>query len=99
MGPLLLAGLAGLMVWVWWRPIPKDFQGDVFPRAYGLTFLALIAQNLIAQLVTGPRTAWNEVIFSIYYGLLFLLTAIILYYYHVMKGRSAVVTFLTATED
>jgi hypothetical protein len=81
-GPLLLAGLAALTAWVWWRPSPKGFQGDVFPRAYRLAWLVLITQNLIAQLVTGPWTAWNEVVFSIYYVLLFLLTAVIVYHYH-----------------
>ena len=80
-GPLLLAGLIGLGVWVWRRPSPKDLQGDVFPHAYWLAWLTLLTQNVIAQLVTGPWTAWNEVAFSIYYGLLFLVTAVIVYHY------------------
>jgi hypothetical protein len=66
---------------VWRRPSPKDLQGDVFPHAYWLAWLTLLTQNVIAQLVTGPWTAWNEVAFSIYYGLLFLVTAVIVYHY------------------
>jgi hypothetical protein len=79
--PLLLAALVALLVWIWWRPIPKVPSGDVFPHAYGLIWLVLITQNIIAQLVTGPWTEWNEVVFSIYYALLFLLTGVIVYRY------------------
>jgi hypothetical protein len=88
-GPVLLAGLAGVIAWVAARPLPKDFPEDVFPGAYRMAWLVLITQNLLAQLITGPWTNWNEVVFSIYYGLLFLLTAVILFHYHVIKSRFA----------
>jgi hypothetical protein len=88
-GPLLLTALIGVTLWVWARPLPKRVPENVFPRAYGLVWLMLITQNVIAQLVTGPWTNWNEAAFSIYYGLLFLLTAVILFHYHVLKRQLA----------
>ena len=44
-------------------------------------WLVLIVQNVIAQLVTGPHSQWNEVAFSIYYLLLFAITAMIVIHY------------------
>jgi hypothetical protein len=84
-GPILLAGLAAIAAWVWLRPLSKDFEANAFPRAHRVAWLVLIIQNVIAQLVTGPWADWNEVVFSIYYGLLFLITAVILYHYQVIK--------------
>jgi hypothetical protein len=86
-GPLMLVGLVALVVWIRSRPIPRGFQGDVFPYAYRLVWLVLITQNVIAQLVTGPHTNWNEVAFAIYYVLLFLLSAVILCHFQFMKVR------------
>ncbi len=84
-GPLMLVCLVALAAWIRLRPIPKGFQGDVFPHANRLIWLVLITQNVIAQLVTGPPTAWNEMVFSIYYVLLFILSAVILFHLHSMK--------------
>ena len=86
MGPLMLAGVVGIIAWIRWRPLPKDFGGDVFPHAHRLIWLVLITQNVIAQLVTGPLTSWNEVAFSIYYAGLFALTGVIVYHFRVIKS-------------
>jgi hypothetical protein len=87
-GPLMLVCLAALVAWVRFRPIPRGFQGDVFPHAYRLIWIVLLTQNLIAQLVTGPHTAWNEMAFSIYYGLLFLLSAVIVHHVQCVRSTS-----------
>jgi len=86
-GPLMLICFAALVAWVLLRRLPRDFQGDVFPHAYRIIWLVLITQNVIAQLVTGPPTAWNEMAFSIYYILLFLISAVIIFHYHFTKLR------------
>jgi hypothetical protein len=45
--------------------------------------LVLITQNVIAQLVTGPWTVWNEMAFKIYYILLMAISGTIIYHvYH-----------------
>jgi hypothetical protein len=88
-GPLMLICFGALIVWLLVRRIPRDFQGDVFPHAYGIIWLVLITQNVIAQLVTGPPTAWNEMAFSIYYILLFLISAVIILHYRFIKLRSS----------
>lgn len=85
--PAMLLTLAALIAWIRLRPVPRDFQGDVFPRAYRLMWMVLIIQNIIAQLVTGPPTVWNEVAFSIYYALLFIITGVIVFHYRVVKER------------
>ena len=86
-GPLMLVGLVAILWRIWRRRLPKAFEGDVFPHAYRLVWLMLIVQNVIAQLITGPWTAWSEVAFSIYYLVLFFLSAVILYHYHFLKTR------------
>jgi hypothetical protein len=55
-------------------------RGDVFPHAYRLVWLVLLVQNAIAQLITGPHSSWNETAFSLYYLLLFFLSAVILHH-------------------
>lgn len=80
-GPLFLVCLLTICGWVLFRPLPRSFRGDVFPHAQGLMWLVLIVQNVIAQLVTGPHRQWNEVAFSIYYLLLFAITAVIVIHY------------------
>ena len=85
MGPLMLAYIAVAVAWIRTRPLPKGFQGDVFPHAYRLIWLVLIVQNVLAQLVTGPHTRWEETAFSLYYVLLFALSAVIIYHFHFVK--------------
>ncbi len=83
----MLLGLLAILVRIWLRPLPKAFAGDAFPHAYRLVWLMLLVQNVIAQLVTGPWTVWSEAAFSIYYLLLFFLSAVILHHYHILKTR------------
>ena len=84
-GPLMVLGLVAILLRIWVRPLPKGFEGDVFPHVYRMVWLTLIVQNVIAQLVTGPWTVWNEVAFSIYYVLLFFISAVIIYHFHLQK--------------
>ncbi|MBX7072757.1 MAG: hypothetical protein K1X71_06375 [Pirellulales bacterium] len=85
LGPLYLLILLAICGWILWRPLPRSFRGDLFPRAYGLTWLALVLQNVLAQLVTGPLSAWNEFAFSVYYALLFAISAVIIVHYQYVK--------------
>ncbi len=86
-GPLLLVCLVIILVRLFRRPLPRSFQGDVFPHAYGLIWLVLIVQNFIAQLITGPHSSWPETAFSIYYLLLFFISSVIIYHFHYIKTR------------
>jgi hypothetical protein len=88
-GPLILLCMMAVAVRIRLRPLPKGFSGDVFPHAYPLIWLVLITQNVLAQLVTGPLSAWNEVAFSIYYVLLFLISGVIVFHYQRMKTGGA----------
>ena len=83
--PLLLLGLLAILVRLLWRPLPRDFRGDTFPHASKLIWVVLIVQNVIAQLITGPHSSWLETAFSIYYVLLFLVSAVIVYHFHWLK--------------
>ena len=80
-GPLMLCGLAWLIFRIRKRPVRPGFAGDVFPHDYRIVWLVLITQNVIAQLVTGPYTVWNEMAFKIYYGLLWVISATVLYHF------------------
>ena len=86
-GPLLLVTLLAVLARLLWRPLPPGFQGDSFPHGYRLIWLVLIVQNVIAQLITGPHSSWPEMAFSIYYVLLFLISAVIIYHFHSLKLR------------
>ena len=68
------------------RPLPREFNQDVFPHAYRLIWLVLITQNILAQLITGPWSSWNEVAFAFYYLLLFAITAVIVHHYHCIRS-------------
>ncbi len=87
LGPVLLAILVAITVWSLVRPASRGPSARRFPHAYGLMWLVLVVQNLIAQLVTGPPTDWNEMAFSLYYILLFLLSAIIVFHYQTLRER------------
>jgi hypothetical protein len=86
-GPLMLLCLAAVIARIRSRPIPRGFEFDLFPHAYRLIWLVLIVQNLIAQLVTGPLGEWNEMAFSIYYALLFCISAVIVHHYHCIHSN------------
>ena len=78
------------------RPLPRNTRGDRFPRAYGLMWLVLIVQNVLAQLITGPLTQWNEMAFSIYYVLLFAITAVIVIHYEFRRSSNEQLARLSA---
>jgi riboflavin transporter FmnP len=69
-----------LAFYIWKRPITND-KADLFPNAARIIWIVLIIQNVLAQLVTGPPTVWNEVIFNIYYVVLFLISAVIVHHH------------------
>lgn len=78
-GPTMLIGFALVGLWILLRP--RDSMKEVFPHAAPLVGGVIVVQNLIAQGITGPPSQWNETVFNIYYGLLFLVTAPILLHY------------------
>jgi len=82
---LLLVCLLAIVSRLLWRPLPRNFQGDTFPHSYRLIWLVLIVQNVIAQLITVPHSSWPETAFSIYYLLLFFISAVIIYHFHWLK--------------
>ncbi len=47
----------------------------------------LLVQNVLAQLVTGPWTSWNEVVFSLYYLLLFAISGVIVHHVDVVRRQ------------
>lgn len=85
LGPGLLCSLAWLIFRLRSRPIAPGFPGDVFPNDYRLIWLVLITQNVMAQLVTGPYSVWNETAFKIYYVLLLLLAGTIAHHFNCLK--------------
>src|ERR1044071_7905721 len=84
-GPVFLVALMAILIRLLWRPLPRNFQGDTFRHSYRLIWIVLIVQNLIAQLITGPHSSWPETAFSIYYVLLFFITAVIVYHFYIVK--------------
>jgi hypothetical protein len=91
-GPLMLVALAVIIVRLRRHLVPRDAEADLFPHAGRLIWLVLIVQNLIAQFVTGPLSSWNEVAFSIYYVLLFFISAVIVHHDAEMKRHPGMVT-------
>ena len=80
-GPLMLCCLGLIIVLIRRRPVPRGCTGDLFPHDYRLVWLVLITQNLIAQMVTGPHTVWNEMAFKIYYVLLLVISGTVVHYF------------------
>lgn len=70
--------------------IPRSSRQDAFPGAYGMIWLVFIAQNVLAQLVTGPllgpRASWIEVSFSLFYVVLFFVSAVIVFHFQFVKN-------------
>jgi hypothetical protein len=60
LGPVHLLGLLALLAWMLFRPLPREYRGNLHPHAYGLMWLVLIVQNAVAQLVTGPRRSGRK---------------------------------------
>ncbi len=88
-GPMMLLGLALLLIQMRLRPIPRQSGKDLFPHAYRLIWLVFITQNVIAQLVTGPHAVWDETVFSIYYLLLLAISGVIVFHFRVVKAHAA----------
>jgi hypothetical protein len=57
-----------------------------------MVWLMLIAENVLAQVVTGPlfgpKGSWIEFVFSALYVILFLLTATIVFHFQYVKSHS-----------
>ncbi|MFO0917488.1 MAG: hypothetical protein U0872_04135 [Planctomycetaceae bacterium] len=87
-GPIYLLGLIVFLVGILYRPLPRNFRGDRIPHAYGVMWLVLIVQNVLAQLVTGKHSNWNETVFSAYYLLLFFISGVIVFHYQSLRRRS-----------
>jgi hypothetical protein len=85
LGPAFLICLVAVALCILIRRLPRDYRGDSFPRAYGIIWLVLIFQNVIAQFITGPLSEWKEMAFNIYYVLLFAITATIVIHYDQMR--------------
>jgi hypothetical protein len=84
-GPLMLLVFIGIALWILVKPRARYLQGDRFPMAYGIIWTVLIVLNVIAQFITGPYTAWEEVAYNIYYLLLFLISVAVIYHYHFLR--------------
>jgi hypothetical protein len=86
---MLVCMLAGI-AWLLSTRLPRTFQGNAFPRASGIIWLVLIAENVVAQVVTGPvfgpRASWNDFTFNLLYLILFALTAVIVYHFQFLKS-------------
>ncbi|MCG3199121.1 MAG: hypothetical protein HUU16_20260 [Candidatus Omnitrophica bacterium] len=85
-GPLMLLAIAALAIRVWKTPHPSGHAGDPLPHSFFLVWLVLIVQNILAQLVTGPLSNRNELVFNIYYLVLFIITGAIITHYHFRKA-------------
>ncbi|MFO0946954.1 MAG: hypothetical protein U1D30_13575 [Planctomycetota bacterium] len=81
LGPPFIVILLILCLWALYRPYPRDFRGDSFPRAGWIIGFVLLVQFGISLLVTGPLTNWNEFVFVGYYLLLFVISALVTGYY------------------
>lgn len=78
-GPLLLIPL----LVIFWQALfrPDSAGGASWRRRTWLVWLTLLLANGISLLVTGPLSNWSEFVFAAYYGLLFLITVVIVLYY------------------
>lgn len=85
---MLVCLLAGL-VWFLSRRVPRSYRGDLFPHASAIMWLVLIAENIVAQVVTGPvfgpHARWDDFQFNLLYLILFALTAAIIYHFQFIK--------------
>lgn len=89
LGPAYLAALVAIAAWVLLRPRRAGPVGVRLSQAYALMWLVLIVQNAIGQLVTGPFSQWNEMAFSLYYLLLFFITAVVVFHERAVRPRLA----------
>ena len=92
MGPLFILAVLGIVLSILLKPLPRGFSGVLFPHSYEAIWLVLIVQNTLGLLVTGPLSNWHEMQFVFYYLQLFLLTAVIVAYYRLLKSLRAPTT-------
>jgi hypothetical protein len=80
------------LVWLLAKRLPTNFGGDRFPHASAIIWLVLIAENVVAQVVTGPvfgpRAAWNDFMFNLLYLILFAITGVIVFHFQFIKSRA-----------
>jgi hypothetical protein len=86
------------------RRLPRNFGGDRFPCAAAIVWLVLIAENVVAQVVTGPvfgpGRAWNDFMFNLLYLILFAISGVIVYHYQLLKsGRMRVHIDTSGAQD
>jgi hypothetical protein len=86
LAPIYFVILLGIIAWSLVRPLPRNFRGSIFPHAAALMWFVLFLQNAIAQSITGPHSEWNETAFSIYYALLFAITAVTILHFQTLKS-------------
>lgn len=86
-GPVLAAGVAWLVIRTFLVSGKEYFEDDALPRAYAITWTVLVVQNVCAQLVTGPKNNPGELAFSLYYGVLFVVTGAVVWWYQRDKQR------------
>src|SRR6267154_238644 len=86
---MLICLVIGMAVFLL-RRIPWAVRTDAFPRAHRIIWLVLIAENVLAQVVTGPvlgpRASWIEASFSLFYIVLFVASAVIVFHYQFIKS-------------
>ncbi len=87
----MLACLVAGAVWVLKQPKQPPPARNGPPNAYSIIWLVLLAQNLLAQVVTGPlwgpHASWTEFAFNLFYVILFVLTAVIVFHCHILCQR------------
>lgn len=86
-GPLLVAALLLLIRATLARRASTVSANSSLPAVKSI-WLVLIVQNVLGHLVTGPPSQWNEVVFNLYYVLLFLITAVIAVYFQSQQKHS-----------
>lgn len=89
----LLVCLSVGAIWLLWRRLPANDRRDRFPHAAAIMWLVLIAENVVAQVVTGPvfgpRAGWHDFMFNLLYLLLFAVTGVIVYHFQLVKTWAA----------
>ena len=83
--PVLLLCTIGLVILIWRKPVTSGVPVILFPQPHRFIWGVLIIQNIISQMVTGPRREWSEMVFSLYYILLFLISSVIIYHFQCIK--------------
>ena len=81
----MLMGTAVLTIQALRRSLRRGDRREPFPNAARIVWLVIIVQNVIAVMVTGPFTSWRQVLYLIFYFLLFVISALIIWHYQFVK--------------